>query len=58
MGRARSANGETINAYRLLWERQEERDYSEYQDVGGWIIIRWILGELIGRYGLDLSGSG
>jgi hypothetical protein len=25
------------------WESQKERDHWEGQDVGGWIILRWIL---------------
>jgi hypothetical protein len=25
------------------WESQRERDYWEDQDVGGWIILGWIL---------------
>jgi hypothetical protein len=25
------------------WESQRERDHSEGKDVGGWIILRWIL---------------
>jgi hypothetical protein len=25
------------------WESQEERDHWENQDVGGWIILKWIL---------------
>jgi hypothetical protein len=25
------------------WESQEERDHWEDQDVGGWIILKWIL---------------
>jgi hypothetical protein len=26
------------------WENQKERDYFEDQDIGGWIILKWILG--------------
>jgi hypothetical protein len=26
-----------------LWEIQKERDHWEVQDVGGWIISKWIL---------------
>jgi hypothetical protein len=26
-----------------LWESQRERDHYEDQDVGGWIILGWIL---------------
>jgi hypothetical protein len=33
------------------------RMYLEYQDVGGWIILKWIL-DRMGWYGLDRSGSG
>jgi hypothetical protein len=25
------------------WESQKERDHYEDQDIGGWIILRWIL---------------
>jgi hypothetical protein len=25
------------------WETQKERDHEEDQDVGGWIILKWIL---------------
>jgi hypothetical protein len=25
------------------WERQNERDHYEDQDVGGWTILKWIL---------------
>jgi hypothetical protein len=28
------------NAY--WWESQDERDHEEDQDVGGWIILKWI----------------
>jgi hypothetical protein len=24
------------------WESQKERDHKEDQDVGGWIILKWI----------------
>jgi hypothetical protein len=26
-----------------VWESQKERDHYEDQDVGGWIILNWIL---------------
>jgi hypothetical protein len=26
------------------WESQKERDHWEDQDVGGWTILKWILG--------------
>jgi hypothetical protein len=35
--------GKKRNAYRLLVESQKERDRKEDQDVGGWVILRWIL---------------
>jgi hypothetical protein len=35
-----STNGEKRNAYRLLVGRPERK---EDQDVGGWIILGWIL---------------
>jgi hypothetical protein len=25
------------------WERQKERDHQEDKEVGGWIILKWIL---------------
>jgi hypothetical protein len=31
------------NAYRILVGKPEERDHFEDQDVGGWIILKWIL---------------
>jgi hypothetical protein len=30
------------NAYRILIGKQEERDYYENEEVGGWIILKWI----------------
>jgi hypothetical protein len=27
------------------WESQKERGHYEVQDVGGWTILRWILGK-------------
>jgi hypothetical protein len=44
MGRACSTNGGKRNAYRIfLWESQKERDHKEDLDVGGRIILEWIL---------------
>jgi hypothetical protein len=43
MGRECNTNGEKRNAYRILMESQKERDHYEDQDIGGWIIIKWIL---------------
>jgi hypothetical protein len=34
------------NAYKITgyrWESQKERDHYKDQDVGGWIILKWIL---------------
>jgi hypothetical protein len=44
MGRPYNTNGkneETID-YRILCESQKEIDHLETQDVGGWIILKWI----------------
>jgi hypothetical protein len=30
---------------RYWWESQEERDHQEDKDVGGWIILKLILGK-------------
>jgi hypothetical protein len=30
-------------AYRIMWESQQERDYYDNKNIGGWIILRWIL---------------
>jgi hypothetical protein len=35
--------GEKRNAYRYWWKSQREGDHLEDQDVGGWIILGWIL---------------
>jgi hypothetical protein len=35
--------GEKRNAYRISVGESEGRDHSEDQDVGGWIILKWIL---------------
>jgi hypothetical protein len=35
--------GEKRYAYRIWWESQKERDHWEDLDVGGRIILRWIL---------------
>jgi hypothetical protein len=34
------------------WESQKERGYEGYQDVDGWIILKWVL-ERMEWYGLD-----
>jgi hypothetical protein len=38
--------GEKRNAYRLLVGKPEGKNHWEDQDVGGWIILGWILGEV------------
>jgi hypothetical protein len=43
MGRACSTNGTKINAYWIFVESQKEKDHYEDKDVGGWIILKWIL---------------
>jgi hypothetical protein len=36
------------------WESQKERDHYEDQDVGGWIILKWILErDRMGWYGFN-----
>jgi hypothetical protein len=35
------------------WESQEERDYYANLDVGGRIILEWILRDRMGWYGQD-----
>jgi hypothetical protein len=43
MGRACRTNGEKTNAYRILVGKPEEKDHLEDLDVGGRIILEWIL---------------
>jgi hypothetical protein len=44
MGRACSTYGrEKRNAYRIWGESQKERDRWKEKDIGGWIILKWIL---------------
>jgi hypothetical protein len=40
MGKAYNTNGGRRG---YGWESQKERDHQEDQDVGGWIILKWIL---------------
>jgi hypothetical protein len=35
------------------WESQKERDHLKDQDVGGWIILKWILRDRMVWCGLD-----
>jgi hypothetical protein len=37
--------GETINAYKILFENLKGRDHSEYLGVDGRIILKWIKGK-------------
>jgi hypothetical protein len=43
MGGACSANGEKKDAYWILVGNRKERDHWKDLDVGGRIILRWIL---------------
>ena len=43
---------------RFRWGNLRERDHLGDPDVDGRIILRWIFEKWVGRYGLDLSGSG
>jgi hypothetical protein len=47
MGNVCSTNGEKMGVYRILVGTPEERDHEEQQDVGGWIILKWILGRYV-----------
>jgi hypothetical protein len=38
--RAQGRRGKYIGFW---WESQKERDHYEDQDVGGWIVFKWIL---------------
>jgi hypothetical protein len=38
-------------------ESQKEKYHWKDQDVGGWILLKWILEGRVRRYGLDRSGS-
>jgi hypothetical protein len=35
--------GKKTKANRIWWESKKERDHYEYQDIGGWIILKLIL---------------
>jgi hypothetical protein len=39
-------------------QSQKERDHKEDQDVGVWTVLKWILRDRMGWYGLDRFGSG
>jgi hypothetical protein len=38
-----NTNGGEEERLCYLWESQKQRDHYEDQDVGGWIILGWIL---------------
>jgi hypothetical protein len=43
MGRACSTNGAKRNAYRILVGKpKRKKKHEEDQDVGGWILLKWI----------------
>jgi hypothetical protein len=42
MGWACSTNWGEEDHIGYWWESQKERDHEEDQDVGGWIILKWI----------------
>jgi len=51
--------GEMRNAYKILvGESEGKRDHLEDVDVDGNITLEWILENMVGRCGLDASGSG
>jgi hypothetical protein len=39
--------------YDIGWESQKERDHWEDRDIRGWTILKWILGNIMGWFGLD-----
>jgi hypothetical protein len=50
--------GEDRKVYKVLVESPKERDHWEDECVGGRMGSEWILGRLVGGYGLDSTGSG
>jgi hypothetical protein len=55
MGRICSTNWGKWNTYRILVGKPEGNRSLEDQDIGGWIIPKWIL-DMMGWYGLDRTG--
>jgi hypothetical protein len=43
MGRTCSTNGEKGNAYRIFMGKLKGKRLLERPNVGGWIILKWIL---------------
>jgi hypothetical protein len=55
MGGPCSTYGAKRSAYAVFWWESQKEDL----DVGGSMILKWILKRnMLGRYGLDYSGSG
>jgi hypothetical protein len=42
----------------MIYTNYNIEDYYEDQDVGRWIILKWIFRDRMGWYGLDRYGSG
>jgi len=49
---------EVNDAYNILTGKREGRDHSEDIGIDGKMILEWILGNGVWRYGLDSCGSG
>jgi hypothetical protein len=58
MSRACSTNGEKRNVYRILVGKPEGKISLRNQNIGGWIILKWILVVLIGSLWLRIGTGG
>jgi hypothetical protein len=47
-----------VNAYNILAGKPEGKRPLEFLGVGGKKLLEWILGNRVGRRGMDSSGSG